>query len=519
MSQPLQASPSKSTPWPNKMARQGYSRTWVQQAFRPTADNLGQRVVNGAGFTFLGIVFRTAVTVGSMAVLARLLTPADFGHIAMATVITELAIVFTNFGFGSILIQRLRISRIQMDTMHWSAIGLGFCLTVLLFGLSFVTGHLFQDQTVGPLLRVLSISFVLEELTMVPRSLLARRMLFKQDFYIQSGMMLARAGTAIIMAFNGFGVWSLVGGAIGGTAFNAIAYTAVTGYRPRMRFATVFLKSTWRTNGGYFGNGILFYVNANVDFFLVGRMLGAGMLGQYQNARSLTDEVRVRMVQPLQRVLFPAFSAMQNDSNRFREGILRSSRLLALAFMPMGLGIAAVAPELVRVLYGAQWLPMIPILQVISVATGMGAAASVGSPIFNATDRVGLSFKLYTITTGFSILFLLVGSQWGLMGVAWSRLALAIVGLVMFRISLGLVNMNWRHIWQILAAPIFAAGAMWFVIGFAREWVHTWFESTAAQLGGLVAIGGLFYVATALLIAPHHVRDAKEVVYKLRHKT
>ncbi|HAL39728.1 MAG TPA: lipopolysaccharide biosynthesis protein [Polaromonas sp.] len=494
-------------------------RNRVQKAFRPTADDLGRRVVNGAAFTFLGIGLRTAITVGSMAVLARVLTPADFGHIAMATVVTELAAVFANFGFGSILIQRLRISRIQIDTMHWSAVGLGAILTVLVFGLSFFASHFFQDEMVGPLLRILCLSFILDELTMVPRSLLARRMQFKLDFYVQSGILLARAGTAIVMALNSMGVWSLVGGALAGMIVQSCAYQALTGYWPRLKFSTLFLKSTWRTNGGYFGNGILFYVNANVDFLLVGRMLGATLLGQYQNARSLTDEIRVRMVQPVQRVLFPAFSAIQNDADRFRDGILRSGRLLALTFTPMGFGVAAVAPELVRVLYGEQWLPMIPILQVISIASGLGAAASIGSPIFNATNRVGLSFNLYFIQTLLAIAFMLFGSQWGLMGVVWSRLALAAVGLIFFRISLGLVNMRTPHIWQIMGSPCIAAGLMWWLLGMARGWVQTWVTSSAAQLGCLIGIGVAFYVATSLLISPQHVRDAKEVISKLRRKT
>ncbi|NDP38245.1 MAG: lipopolysaccharide biosynthesis protein [Rhodoferax sp.] len=494
-------------------------RSWVQKAFRPSVNNIGQRVITGAAFTFFGIALRLGITVGSMAVLARLLTPTDFGHVAMATVITELAAVFSNFGFGSILIQRTSISRIQIDTMHWCAIGLGVILTSVVFGLSFFASHVFQDDMVGPLLKVLCLIFILEELTMVPRSLFSRRMLFQQDFFIQSGILLARTGTAITMALSGLGVWSLVGGALTGVALYALAYSVISGYVPRLKFSVSFLQSTWRTNGGYFGNGILFYVNANVDFFLVGRMLGASLLGQYQNARSLTDEIRVRMVQPLQRVLFPAFSAMQNDPDRFRDGILRSSRLLALAFTPVGVGVAAVAPELVRVLYGVQWLPMIPILQVISLATGLGAAGSVGSSIFNATNRVGLSFKIFAISTSLSVAFLLFGSQWGLMGVAWSRLALAGVGVVTFRISLGLVQMGFRHLWQILGTPFIAAGAMWLLIASSRHFIQTWVISISAQLGCLVAIGMLFYVATSLLISPHHVDDAKEVFYKLKRHT
>ena len=492
-------------------------RNRVQQAFRPTADHLARRVVHGAAFTFLGIALRTGVTVASMAVLARLLRPADFGHLAMATVVTELAAVFSNFGFGSILIQRPRVSRIQIDTMHWSAAGLGLTLTTLVFVLSYLSGHFFQNAMVGPLLRVLCLCFILEELTMVPRSLLARRMQFKLDFLIQAATQLSRVATAIVMALQGMGVWSLVAGALAGSVVQACAYWALSGYWPRPRFSRSFLRSTWRTNGGHFGNGILFFINSNLDLFLVGRRLGAALLGQYQNARSLTDEIRSRMVQPLQRVLFPAFSAIQNDTDRFREGILRSGRLLALAFIPMGLGVAAVAPELVRVLYGDQWLPMIPILQVIAIATGLSAPYSISSPIFNATNRVGLSFKLFLASTLITIALMLYGSQWGLMGVAWSRLALAGVGLVFFRISLGLVGMRTRHIWQIMGPPSIAAGAMWWLIGLLRDWVQSQVTSNAsAQLGCLIGLGAAAYLSASLVLSAQHMRDARVAVSKLR---
>ena len=493
-------------------------RTRVQRAFVSTTDDLGRRVVNGAIFTFFGIALRTGITVGSMAVLARLLTPTDFGHLAMATVVTELAAIFSNFGFGSILIQRLRITRIQIDTMFWSAIGLGVMLTTVVFFLSFYVGHFFNDETVGPLLRVLCLSFVLEELTLVPRSLLTRRMLFNVDFYIQTAMLFARAGTAIVLALNDFGVWSLVGGALCGLIVQSCGYQIAGGYWPRARFSASFLNSTWRTNGGYFGNGVLYYVNSNLDFLLVGRMLGASLLGQYQNARSLTDEIRSRMAQPLQRVLFPAFSAIQNDLDRFKGGVLRSGRLLALIFIPMGFGIAAVASELVSVLYGDQWLAMIPVLQVLSVATGFTAVMSIGSPVLTATNRLGLSFRLYLAQTAFAVVFMLIGSNWGLIGVAWSRLVLVVVGLVFFRVSLGLIGMRGIHIYQIMGAPLIASVVMWFVLGSVRGYVSALDVADAIRLVTLVGIGMTCYVITSLLISGQHVQVAKEVLFKVRRR-
>lgn len=498
------------------MARTNRQLTLVQRTFRPSSENLGRRVVDGAAFTFLGIAIRTAITVGSMAILARLLTPADFGHLAMATVVTELAALFANFGFGYILIQRSKIARIQIDTMFWAALGLGVLLTSAVFAMSFVAGRFFDDPMVASLLKVLCLTFILEELTVVPRSLMARMMMFRADFFVQVLMLFSRAGTAVVLAMHGYGVWSLVGGALAGNLFQALAYSWVMGYWPRFRFSKRYLTSTWRTNGGYFGNGILFYINMNLDIGLVGRLLGATSLGYYQNARSLTDEVRMRMVQPLQRVLFPAFSAIQNEPERFREGILRSGRLLAVTFMPIGFGIAAVADELVPLLYGDQWLAMIPVLQVIAIGSGIGAATSVGSPIFNATDRLGLSFRLYFASTVIAVITILAGSTWGLMGIAYAKWVTAAVALIFFRISLGLVQLGWRHIWNMIGAPFCIALLMFGAIMLARDSVHSAVTTLAGRLGCLVVLGVVTYSAGVLITCRSHVGDVTLVLAKFK---
>jgi PST family polysaccharide transporter len=490
--------------------------TLVQRAYYPSSANLGRRVVDSAAFTFLGIAIRTGITIGSMAILARLLTPADFGHIAMATVVTELAALFANFGFGYILIQRSKIARIQIDTMFWAALGLGVLLTCVVFVMSFFAGYFFDDPLVGTLLRVLCLTFILEELTVVPRSLMARMMLFRADFAVQAMMLVFRAGTAVLMAMNGYGVWSLVGGALAGGIFQTLAYNWIVGFRPRRRFDGRFLASTWRTNGGYFGNGILFYINANLDIVLVGRLLGATSLGFYQNARSLTDEVRIRMVQPVQRVLFPAFSAIQNEPERFREGILRSGRLLAVVFMPVGFGIAAVAEELVPLLYGEQWLAMIPILQVIAIGSGVGAAASVGSPIFNATDRLGLSFRLFLASTVIAAITTLIGSHWGLMGIAYAKWIITTVALVFFRIALGLVQLRWAHLLNIIGAPFACALLMFGAVMLAREPVHAVIPGLPWRFACLVLLGAAIYGASVLIACRSHLADLMIVLRKLR---
>ncbi len=487
----------------------------MQSAFLPRTDNLGARVVNSALFTIGGVAFRTAITIGSMAILARLLTPADFGLIAMATVITELAAVFSNFGFGSVLIQRPRVSRIQIDTMYWCALALGLILTVSIYLLAFTSGLVFNDQRVGELLQVLAFCFILEQLTLVPRSLLMRRMHFRLDFFVQAAMLLGRAGTAVVLAKAGFGVWSLAWAAVVALIIQAVLYQYVAGYVPRLRFSRSFLASSWRTNGGHFGNGILFYVNANLDSLLIGRTLGASALGNYQNAKSLTDEIRVRMVQPLQRVLFPAFSAIQTDNLRFQQGILRSARLLAFAFIPVGFGMAAEAELLIRILYGEQWLQMIPLLHLTAFATGFGATTSVANAIFNAKNEVGLSFRLFLLSTALTAAFIIVGSHWGLLGVVWARLSLVPVGLVFFWIALRLVDLGLRDIWHLFAAPCTAASFMYITMGLGAPASGHHVGSLALDLCEDVLIGAGMYLLMMSVIGRAHLREAWSVIQSI----
>lgn len=492
--------------------------TLVQRSFRPSSDGLGERVVHGAGFTFLGIALRTLVTIGSMAILARLLSPADFGHIAMATVVTELAALFANFGFGSILIQKPKITRIQLDTIFWAALSLGVILSALVFGFSFSAEFLFADPTVGEILRVLCITFVLDELTVVPNSTLSRLLMFKQLLVVQIAMLFLRATAAILLAVMGAGIWSLVGGVLVGNCAQLAAYTSLVGYRPRWKFSNSFLKSTWRTNGSYFGGGFLFYISSNIDLYLVGRSLGAVSLGYYQNARSLTDEIRARIAMPLQRVLFPAFSAIQSDLERFQQVVTRSGRLLAAIVIPIGFGVGAVSDELVPILYGEQWLAMIPILQIISAGSGIRAASTMASPIFNATDRVGLSLRLNIISTVVFVASIAIGNHWGLVGVAYGLLLNAAISIVMFRIALGLIELSTKHLWAMMGWPLLASAAMFAVIAIVRPLMPEAISGVANRLVVLVVTGVGVYSALIFIFARSHLFDMLTALSHLKRR-
>ncbi|PLW81518.1 lipopolysaccharide biosynthesis protein [Kineobactrum sediminis] len=489
----------------------------VRRAFVLNSSNLGRRVISGATFTFIGIVLRTLLTLGSVAVLARLLSPADFGYIAMATVITEFAALFSNFGFSAVLIQRRVITRLQIDTVFWASVMLGITLSFFVFGLSFFASWLYSDPLTGEILRVLCWIFLIEGLAIVPHALLARLMHFQTEFWIQISAMIVRVSVAITFAYLGFGVWSLVAGSIAGSVMSVVLSLLAVPYWPRRRFHLAYLSSTWKTSGSYFGGGLLFYLNMNVDLALIGRQLGATPLGYYQNARSLTDEVRSRIAIPLQRVLFPAFSAIQHDRVRMQDSVMRSARILAAIIFPIGFGLSSVSRELVPILYGDKWLPMIPILTMLGLSIALRGSTAIITPVFNAMNRVGLALKYNLFGTMLVVTGIVIALPYGLEAVSIAIAITSLYSVVTFRIGLGLIGLRSRHLWKILGPPAVASILMWISISIFRGLSHDWsWPYTQAHL--LVAhmlLGVFIYSIFLNVISFQYFKDFKILATKI----
>jgi PST family polysaccharide transporter len=465
---------------------------------------------------FLGIVLRTVITIGSTAVLARLLTPADFGYIVMATVVTELVFLFSNFGLSNLLIQRRRITRLQVDTVFWASALLGVALGMVVFLASFFVGWLFPDPQVGELLRVLCVTFALGGLTAIPSVVLLRLMHFQAEFWIQIVTIITRTAGAIAFAYAGFGMWSLVAGTLMGAVIQSVLGFLAVPYLPRLRFHAQLLTSTWKTSGGYFGSGLLFYANMNVDLMLIGRSLGATSLGYYQNARGLTDEIRSRIAIPLQHVLFPALSAVQSERERIQALVIRGGRLLAAIVVPTGVGLSATAEDLVPVLYGPQWLPMIPVLSVFGLVAAIKASTAITAPLFNACNRVGLAFKYNLLNTTMTITAVWFAVPHGIEAVAWAMLLVAPFSVVAFRAALGLIGLDLSHVWHILGSPALASAAMWVGIAAGREITYELTSNPSALLALHVVLGALTYSMVLHLLSRRYATDFRDVLVRLR---
>lgn len=475
-------------------------------SFRQHRGNLGNRVISGAKWTFAGTGLRVVATVLSTSVLARLLSPADFGVIAMASLITEITALLSEVGISSILIQKARLRRTDLDTAFWLSLGVGTLLALGVSGLSFFANEFFNTPLVQPVLLGMSLTFILDGLSIVPSSLLRRTLNFREDFAVETTVLLTRVLTSIGLAALGWGVWSLVIGSLAGRSLGTALAWILVPYPPRPRFDKALVKSQWKIGTSYLGSGLLNHFMANMDYWVVGRKFGAESLGFYQVAFSIPQELRNRIAGPLQRVLFPAYSKMQNDPAAFRWGVMKSTRLLLILVAPLGTGIAVMAPDLVFVLYGEKWNAVAPLLSILAIGGVGRALISLINSIFFSKGRPDYVFRITLFSAPLVIAVILISSYWGLMGVAWAMLIVQIPNFMTAYLALRLVGLETLAFYRQFIPIITACAVMAIAIHFLFEIEFIAHLHPALRLFSLPIFGAAVY-ALALFISSRTIFD------------
>lgn len=361
-------------------------------------------------------------------ILARLLDPSDFGLIGMATVITGFINIFNDLGTSAAVIQRKELSESLVSSIFWLNVTFGIFATVLLYTLSPLFAYLYREPRVEPLLRLLSVTFVISGLSIMQQAQLLKSMAFSKLAKLEIFATLVGSAVGIGAAFLGYGAWSLAYQTLAVTVVTTVILWAANSWRPQLCFRLQEVKSVSGFSLNLAGYNTFNYFVRNADYFLIGRYLGAQDLGFYTLAYRI-------MLYPLQnisavigRVMFPLFSQIQDDLPRFRNAYLLVTGAIALVTFPMMFGLWAVTEPFVLVTFGPDWNQTIPLL-IILVPVGMvqSIVTTVGA-IYQAKGRTDVLFR-WGIGSGIvSLMAFAIGLRWGILGVAS---AYALVSLVL----------------------------------------------------------------------------------------
>ncbi|MCU1408351.1 MAG: hypothetical protein JWM23_431 [Microbacteriaceae bacterium] len=379
---------------------------------------LGRAAGRGAATTLSGQVIRITVQLTGIIILGHLLSPSDYGLVASVTAIIGIGEVFRDFGLSSAAIQARQLSRNQKDNLFWVNSLIGLALTAIAFTCSGLIAGLYGDPRLGPLTQVLACTFLLNGLATQFRADLNRNLRF---FALTGSEIAAQLGgltVGIAMATTGWGYWSLAGQQVSQGVLMLAIVMPVTRWFPRGFHRNTDIRHFLRFGSNVFGTQMLGYASRNVDSVVIGATLGPGPLGLYNRAFQLLLLPLNQINAPSTRVALPVLSRLQDDGERYARFITLGQRIMLHLVTVVLAFAAAQATPIILITLGEPWIGSAPVFQILSLAGFFQVAGYATYWVFLSKGLMRQNLYFSLITRPMLIVFVLVGSLWGVYGVA-----------------------------------------------------------------------------------------------------
>jgi O-antigen/teichoic acid export membrane protein len=342
-------------------------------------------------------------------ILMRLLTPEDFGLVALVTVFLGFSQLFTNVGLSSSIINKKDVSKFDFDNIFTFSFLMGLVLALILFFLSTPLALFFEDMRLVVLFQIAAIALFISPLGAIPAAILKRKLLFKALAIINIISTFVSLGVAIVMAYYDYGYYSLIAQKLIYFGLNIILLFVISRYKPSFWFNVKNLKGHLNFGIPILGSKIINYSIGNLDNFLIGKFLGTTSLGYYGRAFALITIPSGRIGMIINSTMFPAFSNMKNKSIDIKESVLKLYSIIVYVLILLALIYIVAARSLIQIISpDGEWDSIIPIIQALAFVSIFTPIISFYNSILTSLGKTKLSFKIeliggLIIITGFII--------------------------------------------------------------------------------------------------------------------
>jgi len=379
---------------------------------------LKRRSARGGVITLVSQGLTIAIQLASTIVLARLLSPADYGIIAMVLAVTNFAGVFRDLGLSSATIQKKDLTFDQQTNLFWLNVGMGGILTLLVSAASPLVVWFYGKPELLWVTVALSFNFLISSLASQHGALLVRNMEFCRSSVPAIVGAVAGLGMSVLLALQGWSYWALVWGNLSASTATTLLLFALSPLRPgrltRRSGVREMLKFGINVSAYDFVN----YFHRNFDNILIGRFVGASALGLYSRAYALLMLPINSLRGPITSVGFPALSRLQDQAEAFRDYYRRLASILALVAMPLTAFLYAQAEDIIRILLGQAWLGVVPIFSVLAIVAFIQPVLTLWGVVVLSRGMGRRYLSLGIFNTICSVLGFLCGLPWGAIGVA-----------------------------------------------------------------------------------------------------
>ena len=456
------------------------------------------------------------VSWASTIIVVRLLTPGDYGIAAMAGVVFGLVNYLIDGGIGTAIVSRGETNPARLSQLTAATLMLGVLFGIASALLAIPVARFFGEPRLVPVILVVSTSYVYLNFKIVPLAVLQRDLRFKEIAWTHLVWVVTSAGVSLALAFAGMGSWALVLGSLVGASASALLTWLLAPQRPRWPVWAE-IRDTIRFGNHMMVSRLAGYANENADSLVIGRVLGHQPLGSYRVAMEIGSMPIEKVAGIIQQVATPIFASLRGDRAPLRRYFMLLTEALSLIGWPLALGLSLVADLIVSVVLGPNWLAAVTPLRILGVAAAVRSVTPLIWSIVIVGGNSLLVMRISVVSAVALVMALLVGSRWGLAGVAaaWG-VVITLTAVPGLRWVLRTLEMRFTAYLRAMRSAALAAAFMCVVV----IGVRTYFlgEATeATKLGVLVLTGAAAYLgAAALLLRARVVQIARLLLGRWR---
>ena len=466
--------------------------------FNDPSKTLSQRVVRGGFWVFLLRITERTFSLIKLVILARILSPNDFGLMGIALLTMATLDTFSQTGFQQALIQKKKDIKFYLDSAWTVSILRGFILSAILFFIAPYAATFFNAPQAKPIIQVIGLAVLFQAFTNIGVIYFQKELEFNKQFIYQISGTLSDFVVAISAALILRSVWALVFGLLAGNFARFVVSYLIHPYRPHLSRDLAKAKELFGFGKWILGSSILIFLITQGDDIFVGKLLGATALGFYQMAYRISNMPATEITHVISQVTFPAYSKLQDNIPKLREAYLKVLQVTAFLSFPIAGLIFVLAPDFTRLFLGEKWMPMVPAMQALCVfGITRSIAATMGS-VFYSVGRPKIQTKLAIVQLIImAVIIYPLTVQWGILGTS-----LAVVIPMMIILILGakeiknILASTYRTFFGTIGMMIAALFLMLLVISLAKELLA---GENAANFILLTLLGGIIYFGSIYL--------------------
>lgn len=363
-------------------------------------------------------------------ILARLLIPDDFGTIALLSIFIGVANLFVNAGLGAAIIQRQDVTHDDESTVFWFNLIIAFSIMVILCLSSKKIAEFFDKTILSSIIILLSFNIFISAFGSIQSTLMTKRLDFKTQMKIGISSTCIGGIIAVYMAWQSYGVWSLVWQTLTTTLISVALLWYFSNWRPARVFYFSSLKKLFAFGGWIFMAWLLDVIYQKGYTTLIGKFYSSHELGIYNRADNIQTLASGLLTDVISKILFPIFSKINKDLKKMQDGMQLALQVSMFLTAPCMIGLAVLAPYFIEIFFGETWIQAVPILQILCVVGIFYPISVINLSTLQAQGHSNIFFKIDFIKKIIGTFILIVGSYYGLVGIAIARVISGIIGVV-----------------------------------------------------------------------------------------